>query len=75
LLNPWALAGVLIAKPWIKNAAASGWQPGEERTGKSVEFEGAEPERSDDAMPKLENSERKTRKNLRLEIFSGLCFL
>ena len=75
LLNPCGLAGVLIAEPWIKSAVADGWQPGEERTGKSVEFEGSETERLGDVMVKFEKSERKTRKNLRLEIFSGLCFL
>jgi hypothetical protein len=62
-------------EPCIKNAVAGGWQPGEERTGKSVELEGSKTERRDDVMVKFEKSERKTRKNLRLEILSGLCFL
>jgi hypothetical protein len=75
LLNPCGLAGVLIAEPWIRNAVASGWQPREERTGKSVEFDGSESERLHGVMPKFEKSERKTRENLRLEILSGLCFL
>jgi hypothetical protein len=75
LLNPCGLAGLLIAEPCIKNAVAGGWQPGEERTGKSVELEGSKTERRDDVMVKFEKSERKTRKNLRLEILSGLCFL
>jgi hypothetical protein len=58
---------------------AGSWQLGEERTGKSVEFDGSESERLDDVMvkfmPKFEKSERKTRENLRLGIFSGPCFL
>ena|ERR1700722_5343337 len=75
LLNPCELAGLLIAEPCIKIAVAGGWQTGEERTGKTVEFEGSESEPSDDVMPKFEKSVRKTRENLRLGIFSGLRFL